>query len=113
MTTELKFAIHSVRNTFWSGGISIHRLEDLQTLAEKRATTTRKPIEEPIFDGSINTTTGSPTRRWKDLREGGPVEMFTIVADQIFPSLRAKRLKAWPRFEGVFARQQPSSYYLS
>ena len=97
MTGELKSKIDSVWNAFWSGGISnplevieqityllfIRRLDELQTLAENKATTTRKPIENPIFTGS------NDPRRWKNFREVGPAEMFTTVSEQVFPFLRA------------------------
>ncbi len=96
MTGELKSKIDSIWNAFWSGGISnplevieqityllfIRRLDELQTLAENKATTTRKPIEKPIFEGSTD------PRRWKNFREVGPAEMFTTVSEQVFPLLR-------------------------
>ena len=63
ITGELKSKIDRVWDAFWSGGISnplevieqityllfIRRLDDLQTLAEKKANRTGKPIEDPIF----------------------------------------------------------------
>ena len=87
MTGDLKSKIDSVWNAFWSGGISnplevigqityllfIRRLEELHTLAENKASTTRRPIENSIFDGSTD------PRRWKNLREVGPLEMFTTA----------------------------------
>ena len=59
ITGELKNKVDAVWNAFWSGGISnplqvieqmtyllfIRRLDDLQTLKEKRANTTGQPIE--------------------------------------------------------------------
>ena len=60
---ELRGKIDQLWNKFWSGGISnpltaieqityllfIRRLDDLQTLAEKKANRTRQPVESPMF----------------------------------------------------------------
>ena len=82
ITGELKSKIDRVWDAFWSGGISnplevieqityllfIRRLDDLQTLAEKKANRTGKPIENPIFQP------GQAYMRWsrfKGTRAGG------------------------------------------
>ena len=63
ITGELKSKIDRVWDAFWSGGICnplevieqityllfIRRLDDLQTLAEKKARVTGGPIENPMF----------------------------------------------------------------
>jgi type I restriction enzyme M protein len=63
ITGAIKSQIDQVWNAFWTGGISnplevieqityllfLRRLDDLQTLAENKATRTGKPIERPVF----------------------------------------------------------------
>lgn len=63
ITGELKSKIDRIWDAFWSGGISnplevieqityllfIRRLDDLHTLAEKKANRLRQPIENPVF----------------------------------------------------------------
>ena len=62
ITGELKSKIDRVWDAFWSGGISnplevieqityllfIRRLDDLQTLAEKKARVTGTAVEDPV-----------------------------------------------------------------
>ncbi|MGH3548840.1 MAG: type I restriction-modification system subunit M N-terminal domain-containing protein [Pseudonocardiaceae bacterium] len=63
ITGDLKSKIDRIWNAFWSGGIAnllevieqityllfLRRLDDLHTLAEHRATQTRRPMERRIF----------------------------------------------------------------
>ncbi|WP_375504444.1 N-6 DNA methylase [uncultured Jatrophihabitans sp.] len=96
ITGELKSKVDQVWNAFWSGGISnplevieqityllfIRRLDELQTMAENKANRTGKPVEGAIFTGPDD------ERRWKNFRQVGPNEMFTIVATEVFPFLQ-------------------------
>jgi len=63
ITGELKSKIDRIWDAFWSGGISnplevieqityllfIRRLDDIQTLAEKKARVTKTKVESPVF----------------------------------------------------------------
>ena len=96
ITGELRSKIDRLWDSFWSGGISnplevieqitylmfIRRLEDLQTLKEKKANRTGKPIEDPIYDPETNAL------RWSAFTETSPGEMFQIVSEAVFPWLR-------------------------
>ena len=95
ITGELKTKIDRVWDAFWSGGISnplevieqityllfIRRLDDLHTLAEKRARIT----------GTLNGAVFTPSQehlRWKNLKNTEPAQMHATVANQVFPFLR-------------------------
>ncbi len=96
ITGELRSRVDRVWDAFWSGGISnplqvieqityllfIRRLDELQTLAENKAHTTRRPIERTIFTGVTD------RRRWGNFKHVAPAEMFETVADEVFPFLR-------------------------
>lgn len=95
ITGEIRSKVDSVWNAFWSGGISnplevieqityllfLRRLDDLQTLAERKALITGGPIESPMF------LPGQQHLRWSKLREESPSEMFTTMQTQVFPYL--------------------------
>ncbi|WP_236966940.1 type I restriction-modification system subunit M [Microbacterium aurantiacum] len=96
ITGELKSKIDRVWDAFWSGGISnplevieqityllfIRRLDDLQTLAEKKARITSAPVENPVF------LPGQSELRWSHFKNTSPEVMFKIVSDEVFPFLR-------------------------
>jgi type I restriction enzyme M protein len=96
ITGELRSKIDRLWNSFWAGGIAnplevieqitylmfIRRLEDLQTLKEKKANRTGKPIEDPIYDADTNAL------RWSIFTDKSPEVMFQIVSEGVFPWLR-------------------------
>ncbi len=89
ITGELKSKIDSIWNTMWSGGISnplsvieqltyllfTKRLDELQTLKERKAARTGQPIEERIFAQKQDAL------RWSRFKETAPEQMFTTVRD--------------------------------
>ncbi|MGE0304246.1 MAG: N-6 DNA methylase [Acidimicrobiia bacterium] len=96
ITGELKSKVDRVWDAFWSGGISnplevieqitcllfIRRLDDLQTLAERKARATGGPLEGAVF---------SPTQtalRWGHFKNLAPDVMYKTVAEEVFPLLR-------------------------
>ncbi len=95
ITGELKSKVDRVWDAFWSGGISnpievieqltyllfIRRLDDLNTLAEKKARVTG--TNEGIMFGP-----DQQDLRWKHLKDTEPAVMFHTVADEVFPFLR-------------------------
>ena len=99
ITGELKSKIDNIWNAFWSGGIAnplevieqityllfIRRLDDLQTLAEKKANRTGQPIENPLFQP------GQADLRWSKFKDLEPGVMHQVVGEGVFPFLRAAR----------------------
>jgi type I restriction enzyme M protein len=97
ITGDLKSKIDRVWDAFWSGGIAnplevieqityllfLRRLDELQTLAENKASRTKQPLERVIFDGPTD------PRRWKNFKQADPASMFTTGSEQVFPWLRA------------------------
>jgi type I restriction enzyme M protein len=96
ITGELKTRIDRVWDSFWSGGISnplevieqitylvfVRRLDDLQTLAEKKARTTGTAPERTIFSSQ------EQDLRWHSFKDAAPDVMFQLVSEQVFPFLR-------------------------
>jgi type I restriction enzyme M protein len=96
ITGALKGKIDRVWDAFWSGGISnplevieqityllfIRRLDDLQTLAERKAHRTGKPIEDPIFQP------GEADLRWSRFKDFEPGVMHQVIGEGVFPFLR-------------------------
>jgi type I restriction enzyme M protein len=96
ITGELKSRIDRVWETLWSGGISnplsvieqltyllfIKRLDELHTLAERKAARTGKPIEEPIFREDQSSL------RWSRFKQTAPEQMFITVKDEVFPFIK-------------------------
>lgn len=94
---ELKSKIDRVWEAFWSGGISnplevieqityllfVRRLDDLQTLAEKKARVTGGSVERQIYGP------GQEKLRWSRFKNDEPETMWRIVGEGVFPFLRA------------------------
>lgn len=97
ITGELKSKIDRVWDAFWSGGISnplevieqityllfIRRLDDIQTLAEKKARITGTGVEDPVF------LPGQAHMRWGQFKNASPEGMHKTIADNVFPFLRS------------------------
>ncbi|MCB0931674.1 MAG: SAM-dependent DNA methyltransferase [Mycobacterium sp.] len=95
ITGELKSKVDRVWDAFWSGGISnplevieqityllfIRRLDDLNTLAEKKAHRTGKA--EGILFGP-----GQQDLRWSVFKNDEPALMYQTVGEKVFPFLR-------------------------
>src|SRR4051794_3274136 len=76
LTGEIRSQIDSIWNDFWSGGVSnplsvieqityllfIKRLDELQTVEERKAATLRIPIERRIFPEGKDEKGRQPTR---------------------------------------------------
>ncbi len=98
ITGELKSKVDRVWDAFWSGGISnpievieqityllfIRRLDDLNTLAEKKARVTG--TKEGVLFGP-----DQQDLRWKNLKDDEPGVMFATISEQVFPFLRGLR----------------------
>lgn len=96
ITGELKSKVDRIWDTMWSGGISnplsvieqltyllfIKRLDELHTLRERKASRTKKPIEDPIFEEDQDNL------RWSRLKEMAPEKMYETVKDEVFPFIK-------------------------
>lgn len=97
ITGAIKSQVDQIWNAFWSGGISnpmevieqmtyllfIKRLDELQTVKEKKAARTGKPIENPIF---------SPYQahlRWSQFKLLGDAgSLYTLISEKVFPFIK-------------------------
>ena len=97
LTGELRNQIDRIWDAFWSGGIAnplevleqltyllfIRRLDDLETLEERRSQRSDQPMRRRIFPEE------SQELRWSRFKElGEAAAMFKLVGDQVFPFLR-------------------------
>ena len=96
ITGELKNKIDRVWDAFWSGGISnplevieqityllfVRRLDDLQTIAEKKARISGSVIEDPKF------LPGQERLRWNQFKNLDADVMYKTVATEVFPFLQ-------------------------
>ncbi|MEO6725078.1 MAG: class I SAM-dependent DNA methyltransferase, partial [Blastocatellia bacterium] len=97
ITGELKSQVDRLWDTFWTGGISnplevieqityllfIKRLDDLHNTALRKARGTKAPIERPVFSEE------QKALRWSEFKHEAPAEMYSIVAERVFPFIRA------------------------
>ena len=108
ITGELKSTVDRIGDTMWSGGISnplsvieqltyllfIKRLDELQTLKERKAARTDRPIEDPIF------TADQDRLRWSRFKETAPEQMFETMRDKVFPFIKTLGQKGEADGEG-------------
>jgi type I restriction enzyme M protein len=103
ITGEIKSKIDRIWDAFWSGGISnplevieqityllfLRRLDDLHTLKENKAARLNQPVEHRVFpEGDDPRGRPYDDLRWSRFRHFAPTEMFTVVAEHVFPFLR-------------------------
>ena len=104
LTGELRNQIDGIWNDFWSGGLAnplqvieqitylifIKRLDEMQDLEERKATTLGTPLERRIFpDGKDERGEPYANLRWSKFKNFEPREMFRIVDEHVFPFIRA------------------------
>ena len=108
LTGDLRSKIDAVWNAFWAGGIAnpievieqityllfMRGLDEAQALADNKANRTGRPVERTIFpagkDGiGRNGGAAYADMRWSVLKNRDPATMFAIVAEHVFPFLRA------------------------
>ena len=108
VTGELKSKVDRIWDTMWAGGIAnplsvieqltyllfIKRLDELQTLRERKAERTGKPIEDPIF------WPNQEPLRWSRFKETAPEAMFAMVRDVVFPFIKSLGTNGGTREEG-------------
>lgn len=96
ITGDLKSKIDRVWDSFWSGGISnplevieqitcllfLRRLDDLQTIAEKKARVSGQPIEDAKF------LSDQEHLRWSRFKNLDADTMYKTVSTEVFPFLQ-------------------------
>ncbi len=97
LTGELRNQIDRIWDAFWSGGIAnplevleqltyllfIRRLDELETLEERRSQRSSQPMRRSIFPEDRQEL------RWSRFKElGDPASMFQVVGERVFPFLR-------------------------
>jgi type I restriction enzyme M protein len=104
LTGELRNQIDRIWDAFWSGGIAnplevleqltyllfIRRLDELETLEERRSQRSGQPMRRRIFpEGSDAQGRPWSELRWSRFKElGDPASMFQVVGERVFPFLR-------------------------
>ena len=103
ITGEIKNQIDRIWDAFWSGGISnpmevieqityllfLRRLDDLHTLEENKSARLKKPIEHRVFPaGKDSKKRPYEDCRWSRFKHFAPAEMYTVIAEHVFPFLR-------------------------
>ena len=106
VTGELKSQVDKVWSAFWSGGIAnpmevieqityllfIKRLDDLHTLAENKANTLGKAIENPVFLDGIDDSGRRPRpfsdMRWSHFRHFAAKDMHEVIGENVFPFIQ-------------------------
>lgn len=104
LTGEIRNQVDQIWNAFWSGGVSnplsvieqityllfIKRLDDLHTLEENKAANLGIPMERRIFpDGNNDQGRPYSDLRWSRFKNFEAREMMDVVAERVFPFLRA------------------------
>nr|HPH16801.1 N-6 DNA methylase [Bacteroidales bacterium] len=110
ITGELKSQIDKVWEAFWTGGLSnpitvieqmtyllfIRRLDEIQLVKESKASMTKKPIEEPLYNES------EYELRWSVFKNTDPEVMYRMFTKQdgVFDFLRnvGNRSAAFTKF---------------
>ena len=107
LTGDLRNQIDRIWDAFWSGGIAnplevleqltyllfIRRLDELETLEERRSQRSGQPMRRCIFPED------KQELRWSRFKElGDPSAMFQVVGERVFPFLRelGGEDSAWP-----------------
>lgn len=103
VTGELKASVDRIWDAFWSGGIAnplevmeqityllfIRRLDDLQIAKENKANRLGMAVDGAVFpSGDDEDGRSYADLRWSRFKDREPSEMFSIVADRVFPYLR-------------------------
>jgi type I restriction enzyme M protein len=104
LTGELRNQIDRIWDAFWSGGIAnplevleqltyllfIRRLDELETLEERRSQRSGQPMRRRIFpEGADELGRPWSELRWSRFKElGEAASMFKVVGERVFPFLR-------------------------
>lgn len=117
ITGALKSKVDQIWDASWSGGISnpltvieqityllfIRRLDDLETLAEKRANLTGEPMQRRLFGAD------QQDLRWSRFKDTSPDQLFATVSERVFPWLRSLGTQA--DNSTTYTAQMESAYF--
>lgn len=105
LSSDIRNQVDAIWNAFWSGGISnpmevleqityllfIRRLDDTHTLEESKALVLKQPMSTRIFpEGKDSLGRDYNDLRWSRFKNFAPSEMFTVVAEHVFPFMRTR-----------------------
>ena len=103
LTGELRSQVDQIWNSFWTGGISnpleiieqityllfLRRLDELETLEERKSTQLKRPMERRIFPaGEDRLKRPYDQFRWSRFKHFEAREMYTVISENVFPFLR-------------------------
>ncbi len=103
LTGELRNQIDAIWNAFWSSGIAnplevleqltyllfIRRLDELETLEERKAQRTGQPMARRLFpEGADVHKRPYEQLRWSRFKHLAAGEMYSLVGESLFPFLR-------------------------
>ena len=103
LTGEIRSKIDQIWNAFWTGGISnplevieqityllfLRRLDELETLEERKSTQLKRPMERRIFpEGADKLGRPYDQFRWSRFKHFEAREMYTVISEHVFPFLR-------------------------
>ena len=103
LTGEIRNQIDRIWNSFWAGGIAnplevieqityllfLKRLDELHTLEERKATRLGQPVARRVFpEGNDPRDRPYEDFRWSRFKHFEAKEMYTVVAEHVFPFLR-------------------------
>ncbi len=104
LTGNIRNKVDQIWHSFWTGEITnplevieqityllfIRRLDEVQTVEERRTAQTRQSIGRRVFpEGSDLRGPAYEDLRWGRFRHLAPSEMFVVVGEHVFPILRA------------------------
>ena len=110
LAPHIKKKVDELWNRFWAAGLTnplvaveqityllfLRRLDELQTLAERKAATTKKPLTGAVFPPGDDAK-GGPYEdlRWSRFKDFDPAKMFQVVGEHAFPFLRETHTVLW------------------
>lgn len=126
ITGEIKNQVDKLWTAFWTGGISnpmeiieqityllfLKRLDENQTRAENKANRTGKPVENAVFPTGLDDKGRSyQDFRWSKFKNLSRDEMYTVVAEHIFPFLRTGLVQLATGEESSYAQHMKDARF--
>ena len=121
ITGELRSQVDKIWESFWTGGISnpltvieqftyllfIRRMDEMQTLAEKKANMVGIPIKKPVY------TTEQLDLRWSSFKNKDPESMFELFTRPQVGGLSVfDHMKSTGETGGVFAQNMKGATFM-
>ena len=103
LTPAIRSKVDALWDKFWSGGIAnpltaieqityllfLRRLDDLHTLEENKSARLKQPMARRVFpEGKDAKGRSYEDLRWSRFKHFAPGDMYTVVAEHVFPFLR-------------------------